>query len=339
MSKASNAVLALCRAYYGKRLSEEQYFQLSACRSLSEFASALKSYPLYSSAVQNVSIDSLALEEAVTVAAFGRYDLICRYERAIGDRFYEYFLVRAEIDEILKRTILIFGNNSEEYVLRLSPFIEKRVSIDLFSLARAETFSEVLLSLEGTRYFDTYGKVLQEPNPTYLKFEDAFEKLFDAYLSELVKKCFRGGERNEIIEIIKMQRDARLILRRMRICKYYPELLSPDIQAPKDLSLTSLSKKELGMLYSARSREEIASVAEKAGFKGDLSDVDKADVTLYARLFAHIKKKLRFSSFPGTVTYCYLFLSENEVRNLKRIIEGIKYDIPREEIKQKLFYE
>ena len=47
--KASgNAVLAKARALYGSRLRADDYRRLMACRTMTELATALKEYPLYS---------------------------------------------------------------------------------------------------------------------------------------------------------------------------------------------------------------------------------------------------------------------------------------------------
>ena len=43
-------------------------------------------------------------------------------------------------------------------------------------------------------------------------------------------------------------------------------------------------------------------------------------------------KKLRFSTDPSVVLFCYIFLAENELTNLTHIIEGVRYHLPPEKI-------
>ena len=47
MAKGANAVLALSRALYGKRLTEADYDALVNCKTLTEFTGVLKSKPEY----------------------------------------------------------------------------------------------------------------------------------------------------------------------------------------------------------------------------------------------------------------------------------------------------
>ena len=48
------------------------------------------------------------------------------------------------------------------------------------------------------------------------------------------------------------------------------------------------------------------------------------------------KGLVRFSTFPSVVMMSYVALAENEAENLTHIIEGIRYNIPPEEISRLL---
>ena len=335
MSNASNAVLALCRAFYGKRISDIEYDTLSGCRSLSEFVSNMRSTELYSTSFHNAHPNTLSIESAIDSSSFERFEKIFRYERAIGDRFYEYFIVRKEIDEILKITLMVFAGTPEKYIVDMSPYSAKKASFDLFGFARVKDFNDVLFILAGTRYEKLYSNILNEVDLTYLKFENAFESYFDDYLSKLIKKCFSGGERKEIIDIITRKRDLQLILRRIRICRFYPYMFDSDVKITDDYPFSEFTGKQISTLYSARSEAALREFIKGTVYKNEAyaEDLEKA---LYKNLYGYIKKVFRYSSHPGAVTYCYLFLAENEAKNLKRITEGIKYDIPREEIRNQL---
>ena len=43
-------------------------------------------------------------------------------------------------------------------------------------------------------------------------------------------------------------------------------------------------------------------------------------------------KRLRFSTNPSVVMFCYIYLAENEIRNITHIIEGVRYRMTPEEI-------
>ncbi|MGN1417797.1 MAG: V-type ATPase subunit, partial [Acutalibacteraceae bacterium] len=112
MSKASNAVLALSRAFYGKRLNEKQYNDLLSCKSINEIASYLRSSTVYSSAFEGVpaaDFTARSLEDIIDRFRFERFMSICRYELAIGNDFYKYFIVKTETEQILRCTLLMLG--------------------------------------------------------------------------------------------------------------------------------------------------------------------------------------------------------------------------------------
>ena len=52
--------------------------------------------------------------------------------------------------------------------------------------------------------------------------------------------------------------------------------------------------------------------------------------------YRYCKKQIRFSSYPSVVMFSYLFLSEIERNNLVKIIEGIKFKVPTEQIGESL---
>ena len=43
-------------------------------------------------------------------------------------------------------------------------------------------------------------------------------------------------------------------------------------------------------------------------------------------------KKLRFSTNPSVVLFCYIFLAENELTNIIHIIEGVRYGLAPDDI-------
>ena len=114
MGKGANAVLALSRAFYGKRLREADYDALVGCRTLGEFAAYLKSNTEYADILSapGIPMTAEALEELAAKQQFEHFASICRYELAIGNRFYEFFLLKNEIEQILRCTVsLLSGNN------------------------------------------------------------------------------------------------------------------------------------------------------------------------------------------------------------------------------------
>lgn len=331
MNKASNAVLALCRAFYGKCITEDVYAELSCCKSLNELLTSLRAKTVYADVLENALADTVSIEESAKRFLFDRYMSICRYQLAVGNKFYDYFITGIEVDEILKATLHMFGNNTDEYMINFSPFVDRHVSVDLYALGRANSFEEIQSALEGTEYEKLYRQCLNTTDKTYLTFEETFNKYLDDYLLKLSKKCYKGKELKEVLEIVRMQKDIALISRMVRICKYYPFMIATGNAKLTVPELTLLTKKQFNALVNSTTEGEIKEALSNTVYKNCVGE--NTETQLYRLVYRKCKKQIRFSSCPGTVTYCYMFLAENEKRNITYITEGIKYSVAPENIK------
>lgn len=341
MSKASNAVLALSRAFYGKRLTAREYGDLLSCKSINEIASYLRTRTAYSKAFENVpatAFTASSLEAVAEKYSFDKFISICRYELAIGNEFYKYFIVKTEVEQILGCTLLMLGGSREEYLRNMGSFLDRHLSIDLYALGKANSLEEIAQALEKTRYEAIYKKCLASAERSYLTFELAFETFFEKYQDELIEKCFKGAEKKEMREIICRSFDKMFIEKQLRITQFYTESLSvSNLVIPSSVSMTLFTQKQVGSLLSATTKKEIYDVLSKSPYKNCVrAEAAETEKQLYLDFYRYCKKQIRFSSEPAVVMYCYLFLAENEVKNIVHIIEGVKYNIAQEEIKNSL---
>lgn len=342
MSKASNAVLALSRAFYGKRLSEKQYNDLLSCKSINEIASYLRSSTVYSLAFEGVpaaDFTARSLEDIIDRFRFDKFMSICRYELAIGNDFYKYFIVKTETEQILRCTLLMLGHRKEEYMIQFGTFLDRHLTIDLYAMGKANSLEEIADALSHTPYESIYRKCLASPDRCYLTFELAFDTYFEQYQNELVEKCFKGKEANEVRELICRSFDRTFIEKQLRIAQYYSGTLSvSNLVVPSSEKMTLFTQKQLKLLCQANSKDEIIKILEKSPYKKCVVCAENGEIekSLYTEFYRYCKKRVRFSTEPAAVIYCYLFLASNEVRNLVHIIEGVKYSVPVEEIKNSL---
>lgn len=342
MSKASNAVLALSRAFYGKRLTEKHYDELIACKSLNEFAQYLRTKTDYAKQIEEsgeTDFTSKGLEQLAGKHSFENFASICRYELAIGNEFYKYFVVRDEIDQILNCTLYMLGNSRENYLMRMNPFLDKHLDIDLFALAKAQTLEDISKSLDRTPYKKIYDGCLSSGNVNYMTFEQAFEAYFETVVKKLVKKCFSGKEEDALYSIICRSLDCKLIEKIYRTLVYYGDDISTgSILTPAFVSMTAFSKKDLESFAKCKTGEEFLSSLSKTPYKDWLSkdSGQSLEYQLEKQLYLLCEKQIRFSSYPGVVMFCFLILSQIETSNLVRIIEGIKYNVPAQVIKSNI---
>ena len=341
MAKGANAVLALSRSLYGKRLTEADYDALVNCKTLTEFTGVLKSKPEYEALLSapGVVCTAPALEELVSKRQFEHFASICRYELAIGNRFYQYFIIKTEIEQILRCTVSLLSGNSEIYLLQMNPFLDKHVHIDLFALGRANSLEEVLAVLKRTPYERIYRSCLSAERVSYLTFELAFQSYFETAIKKLVKDCFSGAERKELLTLISESLDIKLISSTYRALKSYKQVL-PLAQVPLQsmVTLTNFSEREVAQFGKFESADGFLEAVSGSYYKDWFSK--ESDLPLETQLSRSLtgrcKKQIRFSSYPSVVMFCYLQLSRIETNNLVRIIEGVKFGVAPQVIEQNL---
>lgn len=340
MSKASNAVLALSRAFYGKRLSKQQYDTLLACRNTNEIASCLRVGTEYANVLAESKLSDFpprTLEDLVQKFRFSRFGALCRYELAIGDEFYKYFIIKTEIEQILRCTLLMFSKKTQSYLLQVHPFVDKHLSIDLFALGRADSFEEIAQTLDKTNYGKLYRRCLENPMKSYLTFEIAFNTYFEQEFRKLVKKCGSKGERDAVTEVAARSLDCKKLSAFWRALKYYPQNIAALVSALSTPGgVTMLSESTLKKLAECRNVEDFMSILKKTPYRSASNNEADLEKELAVFLHSFCKKEIRFSSYPPVVMLCYLLLSQDETINLVRIIEGCKYGVPAQEIRKNL---
>lgn len=333
MTGGANAVLALSRAFYGKRLTETDYEALVNCKSLGEFAGYLKNKEEYASILSaaGVSLSAASLEELIAKQQFENFATICRYELAVGNRFYQYFIIKTEIEQILRCTVSLLSGNSEIYLLQMNPFLDKHVRIDLFALGRANSLQEVLAVLRRTPYERIYQSCLSSERVSYLTFELAFQSYFETAVKSLVKDCFRGAERKALAALICNSMDIKLISGLYRaLCSYQDVLPLTQVPLQAMVTMTQFSEREIAQFCRCESAQSFLAALEKSCYKDWFSAENEQPLEsqLVRSLIARCKKLIRFSVYPGVVMFCYLLLSQAQTENLIRIIEGIKFQLP-----------
>ena len=341
MKYAANAVLALSRALYGKRLTLSQYTALLECKSLSEAASFLRTTP-YGKELDEAGMQETTADALIELAAkhrFESFSALCRYELAIGSKFYQFYLMKNEIEQILRCTMSLLGGNSDLYLLQMDPFLDKHLRIDLFRLGNARSLQDVLSCLEKTPYARVYRSCLQADAVSYLTFELSFQSYYQTELKALVKKGFHGKEEKELLDLISRSQDIKLISSLERALRFYRDSVQlSTLSSPSFVSISLFSDLELRAISSCKSLSDLFERIEKSPYRDWVDPIkdESLQLQLEQKLFNHCAKLLRYSVYPSVVMYCFLFLSQTETANLVKILQGIKFQIPAQTVRDSL---
>ena len=104
-SLSSNAILAKSRAMFGRSLTNQNYEEMLACRTVGDVAAYLKARTSYADVLEGAAAAGIhrgRLEELLRRRLLLQYEALCRYEMSIGQDFYKYFITGNDISQILK---------------------------------------------------------------------------------------------------------------------------------------------------------------------------------------------------------------------------------------------
>ena len=335
VSYADNAVLAKAHAMYGKRITQENYNDMLNCRSLGELVNYLKTRTCFSSDFDALptNIDSAQIEEILKMSLLKKSEKLCEYQLSAGENFYRYFVVQNDIRQIMIMIRLLIIGKPERYLASLPPFFNSRTEIDLYELAKVRSYSDLLKALDHTEY----QKILKGFRENYAEdgvfvlIENALNKYRFSFLIKSIKHSKDRRKKNEIYELVKYRLDMYTLTSAYRLLS----LDSPNKIFVRDFAVsdcTNLTEKNLQAISEAKKAMDIIDIISDSYYKKDFSKVDFKYIENATRnmMVNRQLKGFRYYTNPTAVMLCYLFLAENEVRNIIHIVEAIKYNIPAE---------
>lgn len=339
MRYASNAVLAKARAMYAGRITSEEYDALVSCKSLSELIGLLQRRKRYAVSLEKApsSITPAQAEELLRMSVYEQLAILGRYEISERNTFFRFYIVKREIEQLLRCIRLLIGGRSQEYLTELPPFFNSLTELNLFRLAEADSMEDVLQVLDGTPYrriLSPYVPIYKEKG-VYLQIEAAFHAYLFAFLFDSAKRD--KSDKKQMEEALRLYVDAEYItsmyrLKKMRAGdeKIYSAYLVKNH--------TAFSKAQIDAMQRARDEKEFMAALAKTAYGEELKALDYGDTekVIAEYVCEKYRKGLRFYTDPAAVMVCYMFLAENEIMNIIRIIEGIRYQISPNEIKSVL---
>lgn len=340
-TQASNAILAKARAMYGRRLTARNYQELLNCRDLPDLISYLKTRTSYSEALQAANpatTHRAQLETLLRLNLFEQYASLCRYEMNIGHDFYRYFIIRSEVQAITTRLQELHAPDGDVSIYTMPDFIKKHSCLNLNAMSMATSFKMLVLALEGTPYAKILQPFADDPdfaleNSGLLELEAALDSFVNSQVEQIASTKLSGKSKEEMLYLLRRQSDLRAIADIYRL----KSVLRADrafIKKRVSLSVSNMTPRQLDNLMDAQDAQDVihrlvntpyASEFYGASFDYIEEGVRKIDYRWHL-------KKLRFSTNPSVVLFCYIFLAENELTNIVHIIEGVRYGLAPDDI-------
>lgn len=339
-NKASNAVLAKARALYGRHLTGDDYRRLASCHSMPELAQEIKKLPLYQGALDGVNptfARRSQLEAQLRQSIFEQYGSLCRFDMSAGSDLYRYFVLCCDLDEITVCLRCLDAGNPGDYLYRLPEFLQQKSMVDLYQLPKVSSAEDLLNALKGTPYYKVLLPLRQaDPGKSLLmQAEPLMQDYRHSALVSLVPKAKRGRistSQPGVREYIQLDCDVTALSNAIRLKHIHATPAQIDKAARRDMSALSAAQWE--KLLDCEDMESFLQQLKKTVYGPVLEKY--VDGYFKQRMMCYqydwCRKWLRFSTDPTMVMLCYVYLARCEVTNLNRIIEGVHYGMPADDI-------
>ncbi len=341
---AGNAIIAKAKAIYGKRLKPEDYEELLKMESISEIFLYLKKKGTYSDTldkVTNYNIHRGQLEQWIDESNFNNLARMVKFVGTTDRKFYELDMIKREIDIVLSSLRSVISGDISTSIRDLPLFFKQHASFDIELLTKSRTFKDLLHALQGTRYF-----VKLEPystdNPSiipYINIEHELWAMYHEIVIDRINRYYRGKERMNLMDIYQTKVEIENITKIYRLKKFYnaDEKEIFDTLITKHIRMSEQRLRELTLMKTAD--DVLKSLA-----KSDLSEYTDKDGYVYIEYFGEKikynlgKRYMYFSTSPALVYSVFIFLKEIEKANIFNIIEGIRYNVDKKDIRKLLVY-
>lgn len=340
IGSGNEALTAKLHAMHGKRLTPQNYRELIRKQNVFEIASYIKQQTSYASALRDVNENSVhrgQLENNLRQQLFLDYTKALHYVGAEEMNFYDFFLIRMEIDEILSCCRFLNAGRQGEYLFSLPSYFAKHAKFDLFGLAKVKSYRDLMALLANTPYAPILKKFDPEASDRAdsIRLENEFYRYYYSHVFSTAEQYFGGEVLQDIRTAFGIEVDMTnisLIVRLKRYfqkdAKYIRPLLLPFTGYLKSADLTDMA--------AAADSEGVDHVLLHTKYGRELVGGSFDYIEKFAKqaVYRYNRRLLAFSNASPVAVVAYLNLKRIELENLISIIEGVRYGQPPAEIEK-----
>lgn len=338
MSFSSNALTAKARAIYGKSLTERDFAALAAKSSVADVCTYLKQTARCGECLSDANPQTIhrgQLEALLRKNLFATFESFHRFSSSNGKGLFSLIVMRMEAEQLLTAIECTAAHSPEVYISSLPVFLTKHTRLDLLALGKAQNFSEIQKLISQT----PYGAILSEPlvraqTEGGVDINECERRLYNFYANtclRLVQKEFRGSERTELKRALLRCVDMENVVTIARMSRFSAAL--SDVSAQIIPLKYRLSPAVVERLAQIKDTEQIRAELENIGYRAAANAaIPTAELLCDNISQKYLKHSLRLSKSAAVVYFALAELLYIENRNIKTIIEGIRYGMPSGEI-------
>lgn len=336
-----SSVNAKARALYGKLLSKEDYDELTAKKSVQEVAVYLKNRTGYCDllvGINEADVHRGELERLFRTSLYSDFIKFFKYLRGKPGKFLKAAFLRYEIEDL---KVLLRVVNTEHDPLSVKDslvFLKKYSTLDFHRLILSKSTTEFIENLKGSIYFKVLSPFIDKKDRQNLfDMEMALDLHFFLMILKLKDKLLSGGDRKSISHSFGVEIDIQNLQWIYRCKKLFK--LSKEITLNHVIPYWyRLAREQLVQLSESRDVEEFKSLVSKTKYARLFKPAEEHlwETNYLNFMYRMYKFHLRTDYFNLGTLMAYLHLKEMDIRNIVTLIEGVRYSLPKEEIKSYL---
>ena len=342
MSFSSNSVIAKSRAIFGESLTAGDFSQLCDKKTVSEAAAFLKNKPRYAQTLAGVNPQTVhrgQLEVLLSKTVFDILDRFRRFDFTESKWFFREILMQLEAEQILLAVEGIADGSTDSYIAALPTFLISRSHIDLLELGKAGSFGDISQMLSGTKFGKLLEPLLAEAAVTgKINIRECERRLYTHYYiscMKMVEKSCKGAQKTELKRAFLKSIDMKNVVTCRRMMAFGFDADSAQRQMiPFKYRLNSDA---IERLMKQPDIDRVEAELAELGYRTDSSAQFQTIEQLTERIsLDYLRRTLRISRSSATVYFCLIECMQIEVRNIKTVIEGIRYGLTGSEIMEML---
>lgn len=338
-SKASNSVMTRARAKYGCRLSKADFESLAGLTRLHDTASFLRTRthyaPYFESLANAPELSRLLLESTLKKAFFDEAQKLCGFEKSVGNSIFRYYLLSRETELIFDYIMNLSRGTPEKSLLRTPPAENGGTKIDFAKLFQITETRELLKYLSKTKYAKLIAVLPKTDGGSFdlALIEATLERIKYDILFADIKKNMPSETATLLCYNLRMRIELTDFNMIYRAKKYY-SLPESTIRANMIGYRCLLSQKAVDSIISAPDAREAMEIFKKSRYSSRAASLGTEDFELFCEkaVLDSAIRQIHFSSDPAIVLAAFLQIMQNECDNIIKIIEGIVYKVPKDEI-------
>ncbi len=333
---ANNAITAKARAVHGSFLTKNDYTVMMHKGSIPAAVAFLKTKPLYAAAFADTDETQIHRDRAemlINKSVFDNYMRICRYALSKKDGIMSFFIRQAESEQLIKAVIAVSSGSQGGFLAAFPDYLSEYMCYDPMKLAAAKSLTALLPALKGTMYFKPLKKLLDVPAPDINKIITTINICYIQWAFGQIDECAHGKTRDRLKDFFLRKTDADNLL----LCYRLKSTFDLDNDRIKELLIPYHKHLRRCEIEEALKEPDAVSVLRDMFIgegitKAIVSDIPEINVAIDDhRYFRHC---LAVSTNEVEALYSLMMLFRAESTNLCRIIEGLRYGLPPEEIEK-----